>query len=29
MSVQFRAEFTNAFNHPWLSGDAGASGTAE
>jgi hypothetical protein len=28
MSVQFRAEFTNAFNHPWLSGDAGGSGTA-
>jgi hypothetical protein len=28
MNVQFRAEFTNAFNHPWLSNDAGGSGTA-
>lgn len=26
--VQFRAEFTNAFNHPWLSAASGASGTS-
>jgi hypothetical protein len=25
---QFRAEFTNAFNHPWLSAASGASGTS-
>jgi hypothetical protein len=28
MNVQFRAEFTNAFNHPWLSAASGASGTS-
>ena len=28
MSVQFRAEFTNFFNHPWLSAASGASGTS-
>jgi hypothetical protein len=27
-SLQFRAEFTNFFNHPWLSAASGASGTA-
>jgi Carboxypeptidase regulatory-like domain len=26
--LQFRAEFLNLFNHPWLSAVAGASGTA-
>lgn len=28
MNFQFRAEFTNAFNHPWLSAASGASGTS-
>jgi len=28
MSIQFRAEFTNAFNHPWLSAASGNSGTS-
>jgi hypothetical protein len=28
MSVQFRVEMLNAFNHPWLSAAAGASGTS-
>ncbi len=28
MRIQFRAEFTNAFNHPWLSAASGASGTS-
>ncbi len=28
MSIQFRAEFTNAFNHPWLSAASGASGSS-
>ena len=28
MRFQFRAEFTNAFNHPWLSAASGASGTS-
>jgi hypothetical protein len=27
-SLQFRAEFTNFFNHPWLSAASGASGTS-
>lgn len=28
MRIQFRAEFTNAFNHPWLSAASGASGAS-
>src|SRR5262249_52014351 len=28
MSVQFRGEMTNAFNHPWLSAASGASGSS-
>jgi hypothetical protein len=27
-NVQFRAEFTNFFNHPWLSAASGASGSS-
>jgi len=27
-SLQFRAEFTNFFNHPWLSAASGASGSS-
>ncbi|MBO0721630.1 MAG: TonB-dependent receptor [Blastocatellia bacterium] len=27
-NIQFRAEFTNFFNHPWLSNSAGGSGSA-
>ena len=28
MSLQFRAEFTNFFNHPWLSAASGNSGSS-
>src|SRR5262245_57307918 len=28
MSLQFRAEFTNLFNHPWLSAASGNSGSS-
>jgi len=27
-NIQFRAEFTNFFNHPWLSANSGTSGSA-